>query len=199
MSASARARASAYQRRRIDRLRSTHVPIAASMMFPPCLPIASPSASGMDARQGEDPLAGLRLCRQPGSARRTTNFASRSRWDEQLSFHCRIRGGIRPMVTAGFEVPIRVARTDQPSSICGSSSRTRSLAYCIVFRQGTTRRSTRNVRAKARRSFSIFPSGSVLARSFLAIRCAAKVPCGDLSIFASANRPATLPRPGHAG
>jgi len=80
---------------------------------PPCSPVAPPSASGMDARQGEDPLAGLRLCRQPGSARRTTNLASSSRWDEQLSFHCRLRGGIRPMVTAGFEVPIRVAKTDQ--------------------------------------------------------------------------------------
>ncbi|SFD41110.1 IS66 family insertion sequence element accessory protein TnpB [Devosia psychrophila] len=39
--------------------------------LPPDVPAL---ASGMDARQGEDPISGLRLCRQPGSARRTPQY-----------------------------------------------------------------------------------------------------------------------------
>ena len=74
------------------------------------------------------------------------HLGNTSSWDEQLSFDSRLTGGMRPKVTAAFDVHIRVAKTDQTVLDLRIVIETRLLACCIVFRQGMTRRSIRNVR-----------------------------------------------------
>lgn len=106
---------------------------------------------------------------------------------------------MRPKVTAAFEVHIRVAKTDQTVLDLRIVIENPVIGVLHSLQAGDdTPLDPKRSREGEALVFD-FPIRVGPARSFSAIRCAAKVPCAGLSIFASANWQATPPRLGPAG